>query len=64
MTLTMEEESMFEGWIVDIQQRGIPITKEKLADSVKQFLDANPRPSPFNNNRPSLLSAFIVLSGI
>lgn len=54
-TLTMEEERKLEDWIIDMQQRGLPVTKAKLADSVEQFLNANPRSNVFTNNRPSLL---------
>lgn len=60
MSLTMEEECKLADWIVDMQQRGLPVTKEALADSVKEFLEANSRSNPFINNRPSMLGTTII----
>ncbi|XP_058817167.1 uncharacterized protein LOC131680470 [Topomyia yanbarensis] len=50
--LLMEEENELEAWIIDMQNRGYPITKNWLLDSVKQFMDATPRKNRFVNNRP------------
>ncbi|XP_021694822.1 uncharacterized protein LOC110674792 [Aedes aegypti] len=48
--LLPEEEKEIEEWIFDMQNRGYPITKNWLLDSVKEYLDANNR-----ENREQLL---------
>ncbi|XP_062704375.1 uncharacterized protein LOC134286727 [Aedes albopictus] len=48
--LTEQEEDELESWVFDSQRRGIPVTKDMLRESVKHFLDENPRDNPFINN--------------
>lgn len=50
--LLADEENEIESWIFDMQDRGYPITKNWLLDSVKQYLDANNRENRLVNNRP------------
>ncbi|XP_062711732.1 uncharacterized protein LOC134289617 [Aedes albopictus] len=50
-SLTHKEEMELEEWIFDMQNRGYPVTKNWLLDSVKQFLDTNNRETRFVNNR-------------
>lgn len=52
--LTAEEEEKLVQWVVDSQCRGLPVTKDQLAESVKEFLDANPRSNTFKGNRPGI----------
>lgn len=50
--LTAEEEAELEQWVLDSQSCGWPVTKDDVADSVKYFLDKNPRINTFHENRP------------
>lgn len=50
--LTQQEESELESWIFGMQQRGFPVTANWLLDTVKQYLDLNPRENRFVENRP------------
>lgn len=51
--LSLEEEDRLKKWIITCQNKGFPVRVEDVQDSVKGFLDANPRPTnPFTNNRP------------
>lgn len=50
--LTTEEENMLDNWIVELGRKGFPRKKEDLQSSVQIFLNNNPRPNPFKNNRP------------
>lgn len=52
--LTEQEEDELESWVFDSQRRGIPVTKDMLRESVKHFLDENPRDNPFINNYPGM----------
>lgn len=50
--LSSEEENLLKEWILASQRKGFPLRLEDLQESVKQFLDDNPRPNPFPENRP------------
>lgn len=50
--LTSEEEFELESWVFSMQKRGFPVSKNWLLDTVKQYLDANPRENGFVDNRP------------
>ena len=50
--LTQGEEIELENWLIDMQKRGFPVTKQMLLGNVKQFLDANPRDNTFLGNMP------------
>jgi hypothetical protein len=59
--LSIEEEQRLVKWISEMGKRGFPRKVENLLSSVKNFLDHNPRPNPFKNNRPGKgwLKAFL-----
>lgn len=50
--LTSKEEQCLVRWISELGRKGFPRKLEDLVSSVQKFLDANPRPNPFKNNRP------------
>lgn len=50
--LTSKEEKLIEDWIIASQKKGFPIRLEDVQESVKKFLDANPRENPFKENKP------------
>ncbi|XP_031332059.1 uncharacterized protein LOC116162555 [Photinus pyralis] len=50
--LSLEEENRLKNWIITCQDKGFPVRVEDIQDSVKGFLDANPRANPFTDNRP------------
>lgn len=50
--LTLEEEDLLEKWITSSQKKGFPIRLEDVQESVKSFLDDNPRQNPFKDNKP------------
>jgi hypothetical protein len=50
--LTAAEEATLVEWIICNQKKGFPRRKEDVQESVKQFLDQNPRPNPFRDNIP------------
>ncbi|KAH0819510.1 hypothetical protein GEV33_003282 [Tenebrio molitor] len=59
--LSIEEKQRLVKWISEMGKRGFPRKVENLLSSVKNFLDHNPRPNPFKNNRPGKgwLKAFL-----
>lgn len=50
--LTSDEEIILVNWITENHKRGFPRRKEDIQESVKEYLDKNPRDNPFVNNRP------------
>ncbi|KAL3278763.1 hypothetical protein HHI36_016289 [Cryptolaemus montrouzieri] len=50
--LTVEEEDRLEEWMISCQVKGFPLRIEDVQESVKGFLDRNPRENPFANNMP------------
>lgn len=50
--LTQPEEQVLEEWIILSQRKGFPIRFEDIQQSVKKFLDDNPRENPFKDNAP------------
>lgn len=50
--LTREEEKQLEEWLCDMGKRGFPRNAEDILDSVQNFLNKNPRETPFSENRP------------
>ncbi|XP_030767168.1 uncharacterized protein LOC115890944, partial [Sitophilus oryzae] len=50
--LSYDEEKILVKWISENHKRGFPCRKENIQESVKEFLDKNPRENPFVNNRP------------
>ena len=50
--LTPDEEKALCDWLIDLSHRGIPVQKKILLDSIQRILMAEPRPTPFVNNRP------------
>ena len=50
--LTSDEEKALCDWLIELSRRGIPVQKKFLLDSIQQILIAEPRPTPFVNNRP------------
>jgi hypothetical protein len=39
-------------WVVDLGKRGFPRKMIDIVQSVQNFLQLNPRPNPFKDNRP------------
>lgn len=52
--LTHLEEGKLEEWIITCARKGFPRNKENILDSVQKFLEENPRPNSFLNNRPGI----------
>lgn len=50
--LTEDEEDTLEKWIIDSYRKGFPRRKNDIQASVKNFLDMNPRQTPFKQNTP------------
>lgn len=50
--LTDQEEQDLHTWILHCCEKGFPVTKEQLLDSVKIFLDQEERCTNFADNRP------------
>lgn len=50
--LTEQEETELVEWIFYCCQRGFPVTKHQLIESVKLLCDNDKRKTPFVNNRP------------
>nr|CAI5842345.1 unnamed protein product [Callosobruchus analis] len=46
------EETCLTDWIYACQNKGFPLRIEDVLESVKGFLDANPRDNPFTENMP------------
>ncbi|XP_072392192.1 uncharacterized protein [Diabrotica undecimpunctata] len=59
--LSKDEEEQLKLWIFNCQNRGFPVRVDDIKDSVKSFLESNPRVNPFVENRPgrTWLSAFL-----
>ncbi|XP_072389288.1 uncharacterized protein [Diabrotica undecimpunctata] len=59
--LSKDEEEQLKLWIFHCQNRGFPVRVDDIKDSVKSFLESNPRVNPFVENRPgrTWLSAFL-----
>ncbi|CAH1996167.1 unnamed protein product [Acanthoscelides obtectus] len=50
--LSTKEEYELVEWLKELASRGFPRKKDDIMHSVQKFLIENPRPNPFNNNRP------------
>lgn len=50
--LSNDEENCLKDWIAECQNKGFPVRIEDIMESVKGFLDANPRTNAFVDNRP------------
>ncbi|KAI4454310.1 hypothetical protein MML48_9g00011696 [Holotrichia oblita] len=50
--LTEDEETNLEQWIIESCRKGFPRNKSDIQTSVKSFLDASPRRTPFKDNTP------------
>ena len=50
--LTTDEETVLCNWLIELSRRGIPVQKKFLLDSIQQIITADPRPTPFVQNRP------------
>lgn len=50
--LTYDEEKILEHWIIDMNNKHIPVTKEELLDSVQRIITDKGRTTPFTENRP------------
>lgn len=50
--LSKEEENWLVTWIIHIGNRGFPVTKDQLLDSVKMLIKKLKRESPFKDDRP------------
>lgn len=50
--LTKKEEESLVNWLLESQKKGFPRRKEDIQASVKTFLDAVERKTPFTNNVP------------
>ncbi|CAH1974521.1 unnamed protein product [Acanthoscelides obtectus] len=50
--LSTKEEYELVEWIKELASRGFPRKEDDIMHSLQKFLIANPRPNPFNNNRP------------
>ena len=51
--LSEEEENDIVKWILYCAERGFPVSKSQLLDSVQKFLSTSKKENPFKNNRPS-----------
>ena len=52
--LTKGEEEMLKKWIIDMAKMSFPLTKDLLKISVKNILDKDGRPNPFQDNLPGV----------
>ena len=50
--LTAAEEQKLVDYVIHMAEIGYRCTEEHICDTVKEILDKNGRPNPFNNNRP------------
>jgi len=50
--LSTNEEQLLEEWIIKMSQRGLPLIRDNLLDSIQQILNEDNRQTPFNLNRP------------
>ncbi|KAJ3647453.1 hypothetical protein Zmor_019331 [Zophobas morio] len=50
--LTVAEEQALVKWCFFLSDRGFPVTKNQLLDSVQLLIKTIKRPNPFQNNRP------------
>lgn len=50
--LSEEEENLIVKWIFYVGDRGFPVSKDYLLDSVQVLVKKSKRPNPFSNNRP------------
>lgn len=50
--LTANEEKELVHWVLECYRKGFPVRKQELQQSVKIFLDNEPRENPFINNLP------------
>lgn len=50
--LTKVEEQKIVQWLIGMQERGFPLSKQTMMIKVQEFLASNPRETPFKNNRP------------
>lgn len=50
--LSSEEEKLLVQWILDMEKRGFPFTRDMLFDSVQMLVLKTKRENPFKNNRP------------
>lgn len=50
--LRCKEEEEIKKWIITSAKKGFPRNKEDIRDGVQKFLNDNPRPNPFPDNRP------------
>jgi hypothetical protein len=50
--LKTKEEQKLVKWVVDMGKRGFPRKMIDVVQSVQNFLQSNPRPNPFKDNRP------------
>jgi len=49
---TEEEEAKIVNWIIYRAERGYPVTKTELLDSIQKYVDQLKKATPFNENRP------------
>jgi hypothetical protein len=50
--LKKEEEAALVTWLKDLGDRGVPVTKEQLMESVHQIIKNTEKRTPFLNQRP------------
>lgn len=50
--LTPQEEMLLTRWIIANAKKGIPLTKERLLETVSQIIQVDGRKNPFNNGKP------------
>ncbi|XP_071578860.1 uncharacterized protein [Temnothorax nylanderi] len=50
--LSAEEENQLVKWIFHVSEKGFPISKDQLCDSVARLVVRLERPTPFKENRP------------
>lgn len=50
--LTIIEEKFIEKWILCLADRGFPVVKRQLLNSIQMYLNSNKRITPFTNNFP------------
>ena len=50
--LTNEEELIIVDWVLRCHRKGFPRRKENIQSAVKEFLQKQPRPNPFRDNKP------------
>lgn len=50
--LTMEEESLLTKWIIEMREKGFPVTKPQLLESVAKLIENLQRETPFKEGIP------------